>query len=80
MKKYKLRAFGATKEILGGKEVVIEADSSTVGELREYLEEKHPELKQLRSLFIAVNSSYADDTQQLVETDEIALIPPVSGG
>ena len=80
MKKYKLRAFGATKEILGGKEVVIEADSSTVGELREYLEEKYPELKRLRSLFIAVNSSYAEEAQQLVENDEIALIPPVSGG
>ena len=80
MKKYKLRAFGVTKEILGGKEVVIEAESFTVQGLREYLEGNYPELRGLRSLYIAVNSSYAEESQQLQETDEIALIPPVSGG
>jgi sulfur-carrier protein len=80
MKKYKLRAFGVTKEILGGKEVVIEAESFTVHGLREYLEANYPDLKGLRSLYIAVNSSYAEESQQLQEADEIALIPPVSGG
>jgi sulfur-carrier protein len=80
MKKYKLRAFGVTKEILGGKEVVIEAESFTVRGLREYLETNYPDLKGLRSLYIAVNSSYAEESQQLQEADEIALIPPVSGG
>jgi sulfur-carrier protein len=80
MKKYKLRAFGVTKEILGGKEIVVEAKASTVGGLRTFLEEKYPEITGLKSLMIAVNSVYAEDTQPLSETDEIALIPPVSGG
>jgi sulfur-carrier protein len=80
MKKYKLRAFGVTKEILGGKELVIEANASTVGGLRSYLEAEYPGLTQLRSLMIAVNDVYAEDSQALSETDEIALIPPVSGG
>lgn len=53
---------------------------STVGELRQCLVSKYPQLKGLRSLFIAVNHTYAEDTLRLTEADEIALIPPVSGG
>jgi sulfur-carrier protein len=80
MKTYKLRAFGITKDILGGKELLIQADASTVGDLRGVLKEKYPELTALKSLMVAVNSTYAEDSQPLLETDEIALIPPVSGG
>jgi molybdopterin synthase sulfur carrier subunit len=40
----------------------------------------YPALEKLRSLFIAVNQQYAEDNQSINETDEIALIPPVSGG
>jgi sulfur-carrier protein len=80
MKTYKLRAFGITKDILGGRELVIQADASTVGDLRSFLEETYPQLTALKSLMVAVNSTYAEDSQPLLETDEIALIPPVSGG
>lgn len=80
MRKYSVKAFGITKEILGKKDNVVEADIQTVAELRSYLQERYPELKTLRSLFIAVNSNYAEDTTPLTEADEIALIPPVSGG
>jgi sulfur-carrier protein len=80
MKKYNIKAFGVTKEILGTKESVVEADANTVAELRSYLMIKYPALEGLRSLFIAVNNSYAEDNTRLAETDEIALIPPVSGG
>lgn len=76
----KVKAFGITKDILGGKENVVEMDGVTVGDLRQFLHTRHPQLKGLRSLFIAVNHSYADDQQMLTEEDEIALIPPVSGG
>jgi len=80
MGKYKVKAFGITKDILGGKEMVVEVEGSTVGELRRQLVTKHPQLAGLKSLFIAVNSNYAEDIATLNETDEIALIPPVSGG
>lgn len=78
--KYKIKAFGITKDIIGGKETVVEMEGSTVGELRQYLIAKYPQLTGLRSLFIAVNHNYAEDTLRLSEADEIALIPPVSGG
>jgi sulfur-carrier protein len=78
--KYKIKAFGITKDILGGRETVVEMEGETVAELRQFLEKKYPSLTGLRSLFIAVNSNYAENDVRLVESDEIALIPPVSGG
>ena len=41
---------------------------------------RYPKLKDLNSLLIAVNQKYASDEISVTETDEIAVIPPVSGG
>lgn len=80
MKRYRVRAFGVAKEILGGKETLIEMEGQTVASLRQDLMRNYPALAGLRSLLIAVNNVYADELQLLSETDEIAIIPPVSGG
>jgi sulfur-carrier protein len=80
MGSFKIKAFGITKDILGKKETVIQVDIATVDELKKYLFENYPKLSGLKSLFIAVNHNYAEGGQTIAETDEIALIPPVSGG
>jgi molybdopterin synthase sulfur carrier subunit len=80
MNKYKIIAFGITKELLGGRETSIEIKGETVGALRAALNERFPQLLNLRSLLIAVNNDYADEDVLLSASDEIALIPPVSGG
>jgi sulfur-carrier protein len=80
MGSYKVKAFGITKDIIGHRETVIELEGQTVAALKTALHVKYPGLAGLRSLFIAVNHNYAEDQLQLTETDEIALIPPVSGG
>ena len=80
MNKYKIIAFGITKELLGGREASIEIKGQTVGALRAALNERYPQLLNLRSLLIAVNNDYADEDVLLSPSDEIALIPPVSGG
>ncbi len=80
MNTYTIKAFGATKDILGGKGITIEMKGQTVGELRAELIERFPKLFALKSLFIAVNNNYAEENRTLNEQDEIALIPPVSGG
>lgn len=77
---FKLKTFGITRDILGGREVTVEVNGSSVADLRNHLNTHYPKLVELRSLFIAVNQNYAEDGHQLNETDEIALIPPVSGG
>jgi molybdopterin synthase sulfur carrier subunit len=80
MIKYKVKAFGITKDIVGGRETVVEVEGKTVAALRAQLQTKYPQLVTLRSLFIAVNNAYAEEDLLIGEADEIALIPPVSGG
>jgi molybdopterin converting factor subunit 1 len=80
MKKYTVLAFGIAKDILGGRQCEIELPGNTVSALRTALVGQYPALAGLRSLLIAVNSEYAEDGVLLEERDEIALIPPVSGG
>jgi len=73
-------AFGIVKEIFGDSKAEIEINDSTVTALKNALEEKYPRLKQLASYMIAVNDEYADLKQNIQSKDEIAIIPPVSGG
>lgn len=79
--KLKILAFGITKDIFGASEKELEVqDDLNIRQLKERLEEDFPSLIKLKSYFIAVNEEYAEDDQIIVNTDEIAIIPPVSGG
>ncbi|MBV8327472.1 MoaD/ThiS family protein [Chryseobacterium sp.] len=79
--KLKILAFGITKDIFGTSEKEMEViEGLTVGQLKKILEEDFPELKKLKSYFIALNEEYAEDHQVVFNTHEIAIIPPVSGG
>jgi molybdopterin converting factor small subunit len=74
-------AFGITKEIVAGSSFDIEVgDTSTVESVRILLEEKFPQLKQLACLRIALNNEFAEENQTVRAEDELALLPPVSGG
>ena len=79
-KGHKIKAFGIAREIMGGREVLIEFEGQTVAALKLELEQRFPSLLSLRSYFIAVNNVYAADNTELGPNDEIAIIPPVSGG
>ncbi|MFN8353142.1 MAG: MoaD/ThiS family protein [Spirosomataceae bacterium] len=72
--------FGITRDIVGSKQLTVQLEHPTVEGLLTELQTTYPPLKQIRSLLVAVNSDYATAQQPLSETDEIALIPPVSGG
>ena len=75
--------FGIAKDIIGASSLKInegEKKPITVRELKQFISNKYPKFNTLSSLAIAVNSSYADDTTLLQASDEIAIIPPVSGG
>lgn len=75
----KVLAFGIAKDIFGSREIVVEADG-TVGGLKTELEQRYPALKELASYMIAVNDEYATSNTAIQSSDEIAIIPPVSGG
>jgi molybdopterin synthase sulfur carrier subunit len=76
----KVLAFGIAKEIFGGSSIVLDIPGNTTVDLKATLEQQFPRLKQLRSYMVAVNNEYAQDTHLIAGTDEIAIIPPVSGG
>ncbi len=79
--KYKINLFGITKDIVGSNitEIEISQTADVQAVLRE-LKNNYPKLKDIKSLLVAVNSEYAESDLVLSENDEIALIPPVSGG
>lgn len=76
--------FGVTRDIVGSGSISLPLSSAqrlkTVGDLKLYLGKTYPGLAKLSSLAIAVNNSYAVDSVKIDNFDEIALIPPVSGG
>ncbi|MTI22321.1 molybdopterin converting factor subunit 1 [Fulvivirga sp. RKSG066] len=73
--------FGITKDIIGEDRHEIELNSNTsVAELKKLLIDRYPKLEKLNSLLVAVNNEYGNDDLRLKAGDEIALIPPVSGG
>ena len=49
-------------------------------DLLDTLRAQYPALTGIKSLLIAVNGEYAEPDQILHHQDEIAIIPPVSGG
>jgi len=78
----RLRFFASLRELLGAAtaERALPA-GSTVGDLWGRLCADHPELKRFGgSVTFAVNREYVDREHRLADQDEIALIPPVSGG
>lgn len=73
-------AFGIAKDIFGKSSINVEINEETTGGLKHILEHQYPRLKQLASYMVAVNNEYASDDAILTQRDEIAIIPPVSGG
>jgi molybdopterin converting factor subunit 1 len=79
--KVNILAFGIVKDIF--QKPVIEIDlegAPAISNLRSVLERDYPRLKQLASYMIAVNDEYTTADLIIESNDEIAIIPPVSGG
>ena len=74
--------FGVLKDIFRRSEESLElAKGATVSDLlRHYRELAPDEAKLFQSLALALNQQFASPEDQLREGDEIALLPPVSGG
>jgi len=78
--KINVLAFGIAKDIFGAPSVSVNLNGSTTADLKRSLEANYPKLRQLVSYMVAVNNEYADDEFLIGEKDEVAIIPPVSGG
>jgi molybdopterin synthase catalytic subunit len=80
--KIALLAFASAGDILGAGETALELPPrTTLGQLKAQLEERHPELRGLWSrIAVAVNGDLRPDDTALADGDEVAILPPVSGG
>lgn len=77
-----IKLFGITREIVGESHIPVPDSQTldTVAALKTWLYLQYPMLKQLKSLAVAVDHTYAEDDTALEAGMEVALIPPVSGG
>jgi molybdopterin synthase catalytic subunit len=80
--KVRVRLFAGLREYVGQAELELELpDNARVSDLQETIGRDYPRLKPLLpGLAFAVNEEYATRDQALHEDDEVALIPPISGG
>lgn len=76
-----IKLFGVTKDLIGKSEIKVPcAQGMSVETLRRQLEHEYPRLQDLPAMAIAINCKIARVNYTLNPEDEIALIPPVSGG
>ncbi len=78
----KVLYLGMLREIAGRSTEVVELPGGAhLRDLHALLEQRFPKLEGFRnSLAIALNLEYSDLAAELHDNDEVALIPPVSGG
>ena len=77
-----IRCFAGLKEVTGAEVISVAVDPPvTVGKIRRQMTQDFPQLSPLldRCLF-AVNEDYAAEESVVEYHDQIACIPPVSGG
>jgi molybdopterin converting factor subunit 1 len=77
-----IRLFARLKDITGAAELVRQAaPGATIGTVWHDLVSEFPALEAYeRSVSCAVNEDYARMSRTLADGDEIAFLPPVSGG
>ena len=77
-----VKLFAGARDIVGINELPLSFPRhSLAGAVLDALEVRHPRLTEWKPyLKLAVNHAYAPLTHMLEDGDEIAVIPPVSGG
>jgi MoaD family protein len=88
--KIKILFFASAREKVGESQIIVDIDSTevTLGDLIRLLYLRYPSLNLIQTngefakeINFAVNKKYSFDySLQIHENDEIALIPPISGG
>jgi molybdopterin converting factor subunit 1 len=81
MEGVKVLLFGAAADRAGSRETTIPVEETTLEALWPLLVERHPDLEPMHdTLAFAVNGEYARGDARVSPGDEVAVLPPVSGG
>lgn len=78
----RLKCFAWAREVTGEDEVVLDLpEGGTVADLRAALAARYPVFEgRMESIAISVNQEFAGEKSPISAGDELALIPPISGG
>ena len=81
----KVKSFAILKDIIGTKQMTLQLprkdEGTTVADLRTRILELYPIISEQRiAMGIAVNAKIANEKSVINDLDEIALLPPISGG
>ncbi|MEH7111024.1 molybdopterin converting factor subunit 1 [Neobacillus niacini] len=75
----KVLFFAHLRDAVGEEFLKVDATGKTVGDLKAELALSY-DLPKLDTVMTAVNEEFAQDDEVIQDGDEIAFIPPVSGG
>lgn len=80
--KLKVKFFASFREIAKKESIELQVGkNSTVNDVLNILLNKFPELRKNKEhIIISLNHEYAKLTEKVKDGDELALLPPVSGG
>ena len=80
--KIKVRLFAILREMVSEREIIITVPTGiTVSYLNNEILKKYPQLKSFSNKFVtSVNCKVTAGDTVIISSDEIALLPPVSGG
>ncbi|MGE5361162.1 MAG: molybdopterin converting factor subunit 1 [Bacteroidales bacterium] len=78
----RVRLFARLRDLVGTGEAVCEVpDAARVADVWQALEREHPAIAPYgRSVSAAVNADFARMSASVCDGDEVAFLPPVSGG
>lgn len=78
--KVRMRYFTYLRDLAKVSQEVIECEGATAEELYELLRRKYDFPMSPAHLRVAINGAFSQMSARLGENDEVAFIPPVSGG
>ena len=78
----RVKLFATYREVVGAKDLVRSVrEGAVLSDLLDGLLQEYPRLAGHReTMLLAVNREFAGPTQRLRDGDEVAVMPPVSGG
>jgi len=77
-----IKLFASLRQAMHSDVINIDIDNEiTVSQMKKIVFETYPNLKTLNvPFFVAVNHKFTKDSSVIKPKDEVALIPPISGG
>jgi molybdopterin synthase catalytic subunit len=74
--------FAGLRDRAGSQSLILEdvPEGSTLGDIKRLLAQQHPKVGDLSSVAGVIGDAYAPDSTPIRAGDQVALLPPVSGG